>query len=173
MTPKQFSIVKKSTYGILAATLGVSVMWLSTGGSILQSSIVSSVQADVIAANEDLGAMHSAANDNLYSSLGTSDTMIETDTVVPAQQSVDPLLSPSTAPSARATISNELATYRQTITAEKTEVSVNSPTTNTVYTATSVPDTVPTTGPSEVIFFLLSGLMAIGLFVWHKKTEQQ
>lgn len=174
MTPKQFDILKKSTYGVLAATLGVSVFWLSSGGNAFQSSIVTSNAKGDIAAAFETTTVHSAptdqaiVTDNFLSTEGTAEALTQDlaadSTVVLAQAVTTPV-------DTRSTISNEMATYRQTMT--QSQVALPATTQAQASLASPTPTAVPTTGPSEVVFFLLSALGAGGFYFWHKKAEQK
>ena len=175
MTPTQFDILKKSTYGVLAVSLGISVLWLSSGGNMFQASLVQEQTPDQLAQtyNEVQAdtTLRSAAQDSAtggefggdqFGSAGTTGLGVTQNS-----QDASVLLQDSS----RSTISNEVATYRQTMTANVLEQSRNTITEQAQSNPT--PTQVPTTGPSELLFFLLSMGGALGCFAWYKKGAQK
>ncbi len=171
MTPQQFDILKKSTYGVLALSLGISVLWLSSGGNMFQASLVQEQTPDQLAQtyNEVQAddTLRSAADQTFGGdqfgtggALGLSVTSNE-DTSTTSQNTE------------RATISNEVATYRQTMTTGNVEEVRTTMTEQGQTNTTPAPNQMPTTGPSEILFFLLSMGGALGCFAWYKKSEQK
>lgn len=182
MTPKQFNILKKTTYTVLALSLGVSVFWLSSGGSMFQASLVEEQgSAEQLAQtyneveNTNQNELHAAAEESSSATFGGDQFGSGGATGLSVNRNTEATLEPAS----RSTISNEMATYRQTMTDSVTTAVENTRTPLTeeaqateTAVETPTPNTVPTTGPSEVLFFLLSMGGAFACYLWYKKSEQ-